>query len=174
MRIHGLISEIKEMGTNTPRKAAFDIYNLLENNKVLFQKHMDADVYRQILGDFEKMADSMMKIGMTSQKVNTTDLAKDLEVIYQAFTVVDPTSVLNGAVNDNEINQLMLEIVAVGEKHGIRFPRAFALLFKQILYFDRYIKILAPDMELFNDDRLQMFGSLEDLSGKKPSPRVLH
>ncbi len=125
-------------------------------------------------GDFEKMADSMMKIGMTSQKVNTTDLAKDLEVIYQAFTVVDPTSVLNGAVNDNEINQLMLEIVAVGEKHGIRFPRAFALLFKQILYFDRYIKILAPDMELFNDDRLQMFGSLEDLSQQKPVNRVLH
>jgi aarF domain-containing kinase len=104
-------------------------------------------------------------------------LAKDLQVIYQAFTVVDPTSVLNGAVNDNEINQLMLEVVAVGEKHGIRFPRAFALLFKQILYFDRYIKILAPDMELFNDDRLQMFGRLEnmDVSKTKPSKtRVLH
>lgn len=120
-------------------------------------------------GNFNKMADAMMHIGMTHHKVNTDDLAKDLQVIYQAFTVVDPTHVLNGAVNDNEINQLMLEIVAVGEKHGIRFPRAFALLFKQILYFDRYIKILAPDMELFNDDRLQMFG--------KPSPstpRILH
>ena len=56
MRIHGLISEIKEMGTNTPRKAAFDIYTMLDNNKVLFQKHLDADVYRQILADFEKMA----------------------------------------------------------------------------------------------------------------------
>lgn len=125
-------------------------------------------------GNFEQMADSMMRIGMTSQKVNINDLAKDLELIYQSFTVVDPTSVLNGAVNDNEINQLMLEVVAVGEKHGIRFPRAFALLFKQILYFDRYIKILAPDMELFNDNRLQMFGSLENLSDNKPKPRVLH
>ncbi|PTQ87226.1 ABC1 kinase family protein [Agitococcus lubricus] len=125
-------------------------------------------------GDFEKMADAMMRIGMTSQKVNIDDLAKDLEVIYQAFTVVDPASVLNGSVNDNEINQLMLEIVAVGEKHGIRFPRAFALLFKQILYFDRYIKILAPDMELFNDDRLQLFGQLEQTAKAKPKPRTLH
>jgi len=123
-------------------------------------------------GNFEKMAESMMLIGMTNTQVDIKALAKDLEVIYQAFTVVDPASVLNGAVNDNEINQLMLEIVAVGEKHGIRFPRAFALLFKQILYFDRYIKILAPDMELFNDDRLQMFGKLEDKS--KPKSRVLH
>lgn len=128
-------------------------------------------------GDFEKMANSMMKIGMTKKAVNTADLAHDLEVIYQAFTVVDPTSVLNGAINDTEINQLMLEVIAVGEKHGIRFPRAFALLFKQILYFDRYIKILAPDMELFNDDRLQLFGRLEnmDVSKTKPSKtRVLH
>lgn len=123
-------------------------------------------------GNFEKMAESMMLIGMTSKQVDVVALGKDLEVIYQAFTVVDPASVLNGAVNDNEINQLMLEIVAVGEKHGIRFPRAFALLFKQILYFDRYIKILAPDMELFNDDRLQMFGKLEDMN--KPKSRVLH
>jgi aarF domain-containing kinase len=60
---------------------------------------------------------------MTSKQVDIVALGKDLEVIYQAFTVVDPASVLNGAVNDNEINQLMLEIVAVGEKHGIRFPR---------------------------------------------------
>jgi len=123
-------------------------------------------------GNFEKMAESMMLIGMTNKQVDIVALGKDLEVIYQAFTVVDPASVLNGAVNDNEINQLMLEIVAVGEKHGIRFPRAFALLFKQILYFDRYIKILAPDMELFNDDRLQMFGKLEEMN--KPKPRVLH
>jgi aarF domain-containing kinase len=123
-------------------------------------------------GNFEKMAESMLHIGMTSKQVDVVALGKDLEVIYQALTVVDPASVLNGAVNDNEINQLMLEIVAVGEKHGIRFPRAFALLFKQILYFDRYIKILAPDMELFNDDRLQMFGKLEEMN--KPKPRVLH
>jgi len=120
-------------------------------------------------GDFERMAEAMVQIGMTHHQVNTVELAKDLQVMYQAFTVVDPTHVLNGAVNDNEINQLMLEIVAIGEKHGIRFPRAFALLFKQILYFDRYIKILAPDMELFNDDRLQLFGK-----PTPPTPRTLH
>ncbi|MDO8330437.1 MAG: AarF/UbiB family protein [Fluviicoccus sp.] len=109
-------------------------------------------------GNFEKMADSMVRIGMTGAKVDIPKLAKDLESMYQTMSVVDPAHVLNGAINDTEINQLMLDVVAVGERHGIRFPRAFALLFKQILYFDRYIKILAPDMELFADDRLQMFG----------------
>lgn len=56
MRLHDLINEIQELSTNTPRKAAFDIYNILENNKLLFVESMDADTFHQILNSFEKMA----------------------------------------------------------------------------------------------------------------------
>lgn len=109
-------------------------------------------------GDFAKMAASMTKIGMTRRTVDVAALTHDLESLYGAVTQVDPEHVLNGAVNDGEINRLMLDIVAVGERHGIRFPRAFALLLKQILYFDRYVKILAPDMNVFADERIALLG----------------
>ena len=109
-------------------------------------------------GDFKKMAESMAQIGMTKRKVDNAQLALDLEAIYGAATTVDPLSIGGAMANDNEINKLMLEIVAVGERHGIRFPRAFALLLKQMLYFDRYIRILAPDMNLFDDDRISFLG----------------
>jgi predicted unusual protein kinase regulating ubiquinone biosynthesis (AarF/ABC1/UbiB family) len=109
-------------------------------------------------GNFGKMANSMARIGMTKRAVDIPKLTRDLEELYGAFTTVDPEHVLNGAVNDTEINRIMLDIVAVGERHGIRFPRAFALLLKQILYFDRYIKILAPDMNMFADDRIAFMG----------------
>lgn len=56
MRLHDLINEIQELSKNTPRKAAFDIYNILENNKTLFASTMEADTFRQILNSFEKMA----------------------------------------------------------------------------------------------------------------------
>lgn len=107
-------------------------------------------------GDFRLMAESMTKIGMTRRSVNVEALTRDLEAIYGSFTRVDPGHVLNGAVNENEINRIMLDIVAVGERHGIRFPRAFALLLKQILYFDRYVKILAPDLNVFSDERIEL------------------
>lgn len=107
-------------------------------------------------GDFRKMAESMAVIGMTKRKVSVDDLSRDLEAIYGAATQVSPDQVMNAMANDSEINKLMLEIVAVGERHGIRFPRAFALLLKQMLYFDRYIRILAPDMDLFSDDRIAL------------------
>lgn len=118
-------------------------------------------------GDFHKMADSMTRIGMTKRVVDVAALSQDLEKLYSTVTTVDPEHVLNGAVNDNEINRIMLDIVAVGERHGIRFPRAFALLLKQILYFDRYVKILAPDMNVFADDRI-------DFMGDGKGARLLH
>lgn len=118
-------------------------------------------------GDFRKMAESMTRIGMTRRTVDVDALTRDLEALYSSFTMVDPEHVLNGAVNDNEINRIMLDIVAAGERHGIRFPRAFALLLKQILYFDRYVKILAPDLNVFADDRIAMMGD-----GK--NPHLLH
>ena len=40
--------------------------------------------------------------------------------------------------------------------YGIRFPREFALLVKQVLYFDRYTRLLAPDLDVLNDERLSM------------------
>ena len=42
-----------------------------------------------------------------------------------------------------------------GEVHGIRFPREFGLLVKQMLYFDRYTRILAPEMAVLSSDRMQ-------------------
>jgi hypothetical protein len=39
---------------------------------------------------------------------------------------------------------------------GIRFPREFALLIKQVLYFDRYTTLLAPGLDVLNDERLSM------------------
>ena len=36
--------------------------------------------------------------------------------------------------------------------------RDFALLTKQMLYFDRFMRTLAPDMDMFSDQRVQMLG----------------
>jgi hypothetical protein len=32
-----------------------------------------------------------------------------------------------------QVNRLLLDLVAVGERHGIRFPREFGLFVKQLL-----------------------------------------
>ena len=48
------------------------------------------------------------------------------------------------------------QIVRVGNDHGIRFPRELGMLLKQLLYFDRYTRILAPQLSIMDDDRIRL------------------
>jgi aarF domain-containing kinase len=41
-------------------------------------------------------------------------------------------------------------------------PREFGLLVKQSLYFDRYLKILAPNVDVMNDSRVMLSGQQQD------------
>lgn len=37
-----------------------------------------------------------------------------------------------------QVNRFLLDLIRVGEVHGIKFPREFALLIKQLLYFGEH------------------------------------
>ncbi len=104
--------------------------------------------------DYQAMAENMLKMGATSQHVDTQILAADIERLFSGVLAVDPQELLTSKPSD--LNDIMMDMVAVGERHGIRFPRDFALLFKQMLYFDRFMRVLAPYTDIYADSRLQM------------------
>ncbi|GFR40256.1 hypothetical protein Agub_g828 [Astrephomene gubernaculifera] len=58
-------------------------------------------------------------------------------------------------VDQTQLNRLFVQLVRIGETHGVKFPREFGLFLKQMLYFDRYTRILAPSLQVFNDDRIR-------------------
>ena len=41
-------------------------------------------------------------------------------------------------------------------RHRVQMPREFVLITKHMLYFDRYAKALAPNLNVFMDPRLLM------------------
>lgn len=114
-------------------------------------------------GDSQQTAEAMASIGMTREKVDVAALARDIDAFQSRLTHLDPAAVLEGGRNDREVNKVLMDLVRIGEQHGIRFPREFALLLKQFLYFDRYIQVLAPEMDLFGDARLDVWGTLDRL-----------
>lgn len=99
------------------------------------------------MNDHQGMARAMVLIGMTHDRVNVERLGEDLG---RMFGEMD-----KGNQPEN-LNAMMLELADVGKRHGIHFPRDFALLLKQLLYFDRFMVTLAPQMELFEGERLKM------------------
>lgn len=116
--------------------------------------------------NYVRMAESMLQMGMTDTQVDVAKLAEDIERLFGGVMMADPQQILSS--NPADLNDIMMDMVAVGERHGIRFPRDFALLFKQMLYFDRFMRILAPYTDIYADQRLQMVQTLE------PTQRLKH
>ncbi|EDY87106.1 ABC-1 domain protein [gamma proteobacterium HTCC5015] len=114
--------------------------------------------------NFDVMASSMLTIGMTDEKVDVNRLASDIRAVFGQVEQISDSSVLLSGDEDQDVNKLLMDIVAIGRDHGIRFPREFALLIKQFLYFDRYVHILAPEMDMFMDDGLMMMPEFDSLT----------
>jgi aarF domain-containing kinase len=121
------------------------------------------------LGDSTGMAQALCNMGATDAEVDISRFAADIERVLTRVNQVQPQvtvragadgQVLGGSigVDETEITDLLLEFVEVTENNGLKLPREFGLLVKQSLYFDRYLKILAPDVDVLNDDRVQFGG----------------
>lgn len=110
-------------------------------------------------GDYHGIAKSLITIGATNKNVNMITLAKDIQSLVESIKAEDreismmDDEFMPGAP-DEFIRNFTLKLSQISRQHGIRFPREFTLLIKQFLYFDRYIRLLAPGLEMFSDDRV--------------------
>ena len=96
-------------------------------------------------GDFRKLAEVMSAMGSFNAEVDMDALAKDLAEAYQPMMEND------AAIKYADV---IPAIMRTAVRHGLRMPRDFVLVVKQMLYFDRYAKILAPNLNVFRDPRI--------------------
>ena len=130
-------------------------------------------------GDYKEMAQALCNMGAADEEVDIDQFGKDIEKVMQNLATVQ-TDVTVTATNDgnilgslnfdeSEVTQVLLDIVDVTENNGLKLPREFGLLVKQSLYFDRYLKILAPNLDVMADQRVSGLGS--EASSLPPSSR---
>ncbi|KAL9247793.1 hypothetical protein vseg_021184 [Gypsophila vaccaria] len=119
--------------------------------------------------EYDSMASALTEMGATSKNVDVNAFARDLEKIFSTIQDLDTEVVVattrgpsttstavsaNVLVDERQMNALFLDLVRVSESYGLKFPREFALLLKQLLYFDRYTRLLAPNMNMLQDQRI--------------------
>jgi aarF domain-containing kinase len=121
------------------------------------------------------MAEALVRLGATGDSVNTKAFAADIRNVIQRIERMDVDVVVTRTedeltaqlrADDEEVTRTLLEIVAIGQEYGIKFPRDFGLLIKQTLYFDRYTKLLAPGLDVVNDERIR--SSVSRLASESP------
>jgi len=122
-------------------------------------------------GDYQGMAVALCNMGAADEEVDTIQFGRDIERVMQsignmqadvnvAVGLDSGNAVGSLNVDENEITTILLELVDVTEDNGLKLPREFGLLVKQSLYFDRYIKILAPNVDVMNDSRVALGGKI--------------
>ncbi|KAK3022378.1 hypothetical protein RJ639_047352 [Escallonia herrerae] len=139
--------------------------------------------------EYDSMASALIEMGATSKNVDSKAFSRDLEKIFSSIqasfcykwslifhlledldteivvatatgTNTNATAVsANLVVDERQMNALFLDVVRVSESYGLRFPREFALLMKQLLYFDRYTRLLAPNLNMLQDERIAIASS---------------
>jgi len=97
-------------------------------------------------GQFRQLAEVMVEMGSATKAVDVELLAADVEKAYA------PMRQLNFA--EMKYIDLLPNILAMARRHQLRMPREFILIVKQVLYFDRYAKLLAPELNVFTDPRV--------------------
>jgi len=131
--------------------------------------------------DYSRVASALVEMGAADlgqgEAGSTVDVAAFAEDLRRAATQLDATlSPLEvqvqavqgvdgrvealgaqlGGVDEEQVARLALEVVGVAERNGVKLPREFGILLKQVLYFDRYTRLLAPGLDVLADDRLEM------------------
>jgi predicted unusual protein kinase regulating ubiquinone biosynthesis (AarF/ABC1/UbiB family) len=132
---------------------------LLDNNDVGFldfgivgrfddrQRAMVTDyVVAFATADYRTLARIIVEMGSVAGGIDQDAFARDLEKTYSPLL----------KLSFNEINyaSILPEIQKVASRHRMRMPKEFVLITKQMLYFDRYAKLLAPKLNVFSDPRL--------------------
>ncbi len=85
--------------------------------------------------DAATVAHCLCEVGMTADGTSKEALARDIDHLFKQVGGLDSGPDLGL----DSVNGLLLELATIGANHGVRFPRQFSLVLKQLLYFDRFI-----------------------------------
>jgi predicted unusual protein kinase regulating ubiquinone biosynthesis (AarF/ABC1/UbiB family) len=100
-------------------------------------------------GQFRELAAVMVEMGSSLKKqVDVEALAADVERAYGP--------VRQRSFGELKYIDLLPNILRMARTHQLHLPREFVLIIKQVLYFDRYARLLAPNLNVFTDPRVFM------------------
>lgn len=94
--------------------------------------------------DYAALADIMALMGSVEIPEDDRErFVADLARVYAPL--------VEKSIGDIKYEEILPEVTQIAFKWGIRLPSEFLLILKQLLFFDRYAKITAPELNVFSD-----------------------
>ena len=130
-----------------------------------------------ICGDLDDTTRQIIKVGLPALLLQR-DFRAVAEAIYQMGAILHPADldqasrdiaeivepILQRPLSEISYGEVLVDIVRVGTRYDVRLPRELVLVAKQLLYFERYAKLMAPDWTILDDPDLFgfLFGDVAD------------
>ena len=105
-------------------------------------------------GNYRRLAEIIIEMAGKPDDLDIEAFVKDLGDTYRPLLTLS-----FGEVN---YANFLPGIQRTATRHKMRMPNEFILITKQLLYFDRYAKSLAPKLNVFTDPRL-VLGMMSDI-----------
>ncbi len=105
-------------------------------------------------GNYRRLAEIIVEMAGAPPNLDLEKFAGDLGETYRPLLTLS-----FGQVNYAEF---LPGIQRTATRHRMKMPNEFILITKQLLYFDRYAKSLAPKLNVFTDPRL-VLGMMSDI-----------
>jgi predicted unusual protein kinase regulating ubiquinone biosynthesis (AarF/ABC1/UbiB family) len=105
-------------------------------------------------GNYRRLAEIICEMAGKPDNLDLDAFVADLRETYRPLLTLS-----FGEVNYAD---LLPGIQRTSTRHRMRMPNEFILITKQLLYFDRYAKALAPKLNVFTDPRL-VLGMMSDI-----------
>ncbi|HEY5926354.1 MAG TPA: AarF/UbiB family protein [Kofleriaceae bacterium] len=105
-------------------------------------------------GNYKRLAEIIIEMAGAPDGLEMEHFVKDLGDTYRPLLTLS-----FGEVNYADF---LPGIQRTATRHKMRMPNEFILITKQLLYFDRYAKSLAPKLNVFTDPRL-VLGMMSDI-----------
>jgi predicted unusual protein kinase regulating ubiquinone biosynthesis (AarF/ABC1/UbiB family) len=99
-------------------------------------------------GDYRRLVEAVFDLGAVrpGAVVDADAAAEDVARILAPLA--------SRGIGDIGFGELLGSVVSVAGTYGVRLPRDLVLVVKQLLYFERYAKELAPDYLILSDHRI--------------------
>ena len=110
--------------------------------------------------DYHAVATAIYELGAILRPADLDRAADDIA------TIVEP--LLTRPLSEISYGAILVEVIRIGTRYEVRLPRELVLVAKQLMYFERYGKLMAPDWAVLNDPELLRF-LFQTLAGGDPA-----
>ena len=138
----------------------FGIVGRIDDEKRELLTHL---IIAILTGSSNYLTRILIKLGNTPEHVDKEVLGQDLKYLLREFQ--------KKTIAELDFGELLSEIITIGVRNQLGLPKEVILVIKQLVYFDRYSHLLAPDLDIFGDQFLTDF-LWKDPIGRKLYPQM--